>query len=242
MTIEQFHREFKVFFDKTDSSSYPEFLPGEIDIYLNEGQDRIIKQRYGRDNIYNRGFEEMQKRTDDLKELVVTKFTSLSQATPYQDVGDNVYRADLADLYENVDLTTSSTEEYMFYLKSIVQTCDGSCCSWSRVKLVQHDDIASVITDPFNKPTKGRPIIFFEDGDIFIWTAPGKTINGFQVTFLKRAAQLNLGGYSATPRTDCELNEHMHKELLQVAITIALENLASPRVQSQIPVNENKVE
>jgi len=241
MTIEQFHREFKVFFDKADSSAYPEFLDGEIDIYLNEAQERIVKQRYGKNNVYRSGFEEIQKRTEDLKELVVTKFTSLSQNTAYQDVGDNVYKADLKDLYDDANLNTTASEEYQFFLKAIAETCQVNdnqleCCTWSRVKLVQHDDISTVANDPFNKPKKGRPIIFFEEGSIFVWTAEGYEVNGFQVTFIKRPAVMNIGTYGSVV-TECELSEHLHKELLQEAIQVALENIGSPRVQTQGPLN-----
>ena len=237
MTIEQFHIEFKVFFDKTDSDAYPEFLDGEIDIYLNEAQERIIKQRYGKNNIYRAGFEEGQKRTEDLKNLVTTKFTSLSSETVYSEVGDNVYRADIQSLFDDLALTTSAEEEYQFYLKSVVRSCDSNaCCTWSKVKLVQHDDISSIAGDPFNKPKQSRPIIFFEDGDIFIWTAAGITIEGFQVTFIKRPALVNIGTYGGI-RVDCELSEHLHKELLQEAIQIAIENIGSPRIQTQGPVN-----
>lgn len=242
MTIQQFHREFKVFFDKTDSSAYPEFLDGEIDIYLNEAQERMVKHRYGKNNIFRSGFEEIQKRTDDLKNLVITRFTSLTQATAYQEIGDNVYRADLGSLFTDAALTVSATEDYQFYLKSIAKSCkaDG-CCAWSRVKLVQHDDISSMATDPFNKPTYTRPVIFFEDGDIFVWTGNSNTVDGFQVTFIKRPVQLNIGTYGS-PVAECELSDHLHKELLQEAIQVALENIGSPRIQTQGPVNVQKTE
>jgi len=237
MTIEQFHREFKVFFDKADSAAYPEFLDGEIDIYLNEAQERIVKQRYGKNNIYRSGFEEIQKRTEDLKELVETRFCTVTSETAYQYIGDNVFRADIQSLFVDAGLTQPATEEYQFYLKSIAQTCDDNdCCSWSRVKLVQHDDISTVAEDPFNKPKKNRPIIFFESGDIFVWTADGNTIDGFQVTFIKRPATMDIGTYGGAV-TECELSEHLHKELLQEAIQIALENIGSPRTQTQGPLN-----
>lgn len=237
MTIQEFHTQFKVFFDKTDSAAYPEFLDGEIDIYLNEAQERIVKQRYGKNNIYRAGFEEVQKRTDDLKNLVETKFCPLTPATVYTEVGENVFRADLDSLFDDAGLNNQAEEVYQFYLKSMARTCDSNdCCIWSRVKLVQHDDISSIGGDPFNKPMQSRPIIFFEGGDIFVWTAPGLTVEGFQVTFIKRPAQVNIGTYGQ-PVVECELSEHLHKELLQEAIQIAIENIGSPRVQTQGPVN-----
>ena len=236
MTIEQFHREFKVFLDKVDSSAYPEFMDGEIDIYLNEAQERIIKQRYGKNNIYGKGFEEMQKRTDDLKNLVKTKYAEVTPADEYMDVGDSVYKANLDTLYDDINLTSVSGSKYQFYLKSLAESCENECCNWSRVKLVQQDDLSSIVYDPFNKPKKNRPVIFFEDGDIYIWTGKNATVNKFQVTFLKQPNQMNIGTYGS-PKVECELSEHLHKELLQEAVKIALENIESPRTQTHIPVN-----
>lgn len=232
MNIAQFHREFKIAFDKADSEAYPEFLDGEIDYYLNEAQDRFIKQRYGVNNIYRAGYEQIQKRTDDLKALVVSRYASISPVNHYTVVGDNVYRADISDLFTDVDVTLQAPEEYMLFVKAIAQTCVNDCCEWSKVKLVQQDDLSSLTLDPFNKPKVNKPIIFFEDNDIFVWTADGATIGGVLVTFIKRPAQMNLGTYGGV-LTQCELSEYTHKEILQQSVRIALENIESPRQQSQ---------
>lgn len=241
MTIEQFHLEFKVAFDKVDSSAYPEFESGEIDIYLNEAQDRFVKQRYGYNNIYGVGFEQIQKRTEDLKEIVKSRYTALEKVDSYEEMGMNVYKADIYDLYQDKGLTTASTDEYMFFIKALANSCSDTCCVFSKVKLVQQDDIATIIADPFNKPKLNKPIIFFEDGSIYIWTVEGATVDGFYVTFIKRPAKMNLGTYGGT-KTECELSEHTHKEIVQMAVGIALENIESPRQQTQEVLNVKKVE
>mgnify|MGYP003675943787 CR=1 FL=1 len=142
------HLEFKIFRDAVDSNAYPEMLDEEIDVYLNEAMDRVVKLRYGKNNLYRKGFEEIQKRTDDLKELVVSRFSNLS---------------------------------------------------------------------------------FFEEGDLFIWTTDDGTLTKFLITFIKKPIRMDLSA-----ATDCELSEHLHKEIVQTAVDISLENLQSPRVQSNI--------
>jgi hypothetical protein len=42
----------------------------EIDLELNRALQKFINQRYGRNNVYRTGFEESQKRIDDLRKLV----------------------------------------------------------------------------------------------------------------------------------------------------------------------------
>lgn len=241
MLIQQFHREFKIALDKVDSSAYPEFQSGEIDYYLNEAQDRFIKQRYGYNNIYRSGFEQLQKRTDDLKNLVVTRYASVSEVPHYKSAGYNVFKANISDLYNDLELESQATETYMLFIKALANTCADECCEWGKVKLVQQDDFSTLEKDPFNKPKLDKPIMFFEEGNIFIWAASGAVIDNFLVTFIKRPAQMNLGTYNG-PAVQCELSEYTHKEIIQMAVGIALENIESQRQQSQEILNTQKVE
>lgn len=241
MTIQQFHREFKIALDKVDSSSYPEFLDGEIDYYLNEAQDRFIKTRYGGNNLYRARFEEIQKRTDDLKELVVSNFALVSLATSYSSVGQNVYMADLSKLYTTIELDQLSGNSYMIYVKSLSSIKIDDCVKFVPNKLVQHDDINTLINDPFNKPNLTKNLIFFENGNIFIWATPEVTVESLFVTFIKRPAQMNIGTYG-NPIVECELSEYTHKEIVQLAVSIAIENIESPRVETQEPINISKIE
>ena len=71
MTIVKAHQEFKFRCDKLDALNYPNFFPEEIDLILNNAQQRIIKQRYGLSNNKRQSFEETQKRTEDLKNVTV---------------------------------------------------------------------------------------------------------------------------------------------------------------------------
>lgn len=241
MIVEQFHREFDITLDKVASEAYPEFLPAEKDYYLNEAQDRFIKTRYGKNNIYGVGFEEIQKRTDDLKNLVKSRFCTVSTVSHYSESGENIFRADINSLYSDEALITVSSDEYMLYLKSSAKTCIGTCCKYFKVKLVQQDDLASVANDPFNKPRADRPIIFFEDGNIFIWVDQGTTVQSMLVTFIKRPVQINIGTYGL-PKVECELSEYTHREIVQMAVQIALENISSPRTQTQEAINVKRVE
>jgi hypothetical protein len=241
MIIEQFHKEFKVHLDKTDSSSYPEFLPQEIDIYLNTAIDRFVKTRYGQNNIYRAGFEESQKRTDDLKNLVKSGFCKVSLVDYYTLTGQKIYRADLGTIYTDEAASIAGPDVYMLFLKCGVKSKIGTCQSYIDSKLVQQDDIEAVKGDPFNKPRSGKALSFFEDGDLFVWVAPEASVEAVLLTYLKKPAQVCLGSYGK-PKVECDLNEHTHKEILQIAIQIALENIGSPRTQTQELVNVQKVE
>ena len=84
--------------------------------------------------------------------------------------------------------------------------------------------------------------MIFEDGDIFVWTEAGASIENFLVTFLKRPAQLHKGTYGTMTPVQCELGEYTHKEIVQMAVKIALENIESPRQQTQEATNIQRME
>ncbi len=70
------HTEFKVGIDKTDSLNVPNFEPEERDLWLNKAQQRFILQRYGGSNPKRQSFEETEKRSNDLRELIVNNSLS----------------------------------------------------------------------------------------------------------------------------------------------------------------------
>ena len=69
--------------DKINSLQADMLLPQEIDIELNKTQDRFINTRYGKNNKYGKGFEESQKRIDDLRTLVVEYSNAVAYKEQY---------------------------------------------------------------------------------------------------------------------------------------------------------------
>jgi hypothetical protein len=252
MTVKEMHREVKISLDKVDSASLPEISPSELDFYLNEAIHRFVKTRYGRNNIYKRGYEEIQKRTEDLKAIVKTRYVALSVHELYSNAGLNVYKANLStisDVVNNVRVLDTESK-YMFFSKAKVLITSNGCSKWVKCELSQQDDFTAIAADPFNKALVYKPIVFFEDGNILIQSVEGCVVTDFLLTFIKIPTKVYLGTYplpnviftGPVPEIACDLSEHTHKEIVQLAVTIILENIGSPRVQSQIPVNLNNVE
>lgn len=72
MTIEEMHIAVNLGVQKIASFQVDNLLPQEIDHELNNAMHRFIKQRYSPEgNKYRDGFEQSQKRIDDLRALVV---------------------------------------------------------------------------------------------------------------------------------------------------------------------------
>lgn len=73
MTIQEMHIAVNLGVQKISSFQVDNLLPQEIDHELNVAMEKFIKQRYNPNgNKYREGFEQSQKRIDDLRNLVVT--------------------------------------------------------------------------------------------------------------------------------------------------------------------------
>jgi hypothetical protein len=93
MTVNEMHIAVNLGVQKIASFQVDNLLPQEIDHELNLAMTRFVKQRYSAmSNRYGRGFEQSQKRIDDLRTLVV-EHTGI---TSYQGV---VFNSNYSDIY-----------------------------------------------------------------------------------------------------------------------------------------------
>lgn len=225
MKIVEAHKLFDILLDKVASDSYAEVTPYEKDVFINLAIVEFVKTRYGKNNLYQAGFEEIQKRTDDLRSLVKNAFPEIT-AVPYE---NNTYRVHTNMLYLDEDKNTLNEDTYWFYLKGRALVNDSECgLKYKECKQVQQDDLNRVLKDPFNKPTKNRVILYFEDNDIFVKCADNNTIDNFKLTFLKQPAKVNVGTYGGQI-VEFDLPEHTHEEIIKMSVKNAIEVIESPR-------------
>ena len=71
--------------DKINSLQADMLLSEEIDIELNKSMIRFINTKYGKNNKYREGFEQSQKRIDDLRSLVTEYEESVTFKEQYND-------------------------------------------------------------------------------------------------------------------------------------------------------------
>ena len=88
MNVQQMHLAIQQGVDKINSLQADTLLSQEIDIELNKAVSRYINTRYSRNNTYRKGFEENQKRIDDLRNLV-KEFEG--SATFKEQLNDNIW-------------------------------------------------------------------------------------------------------------------------------------------------------
>lgn len=229
MTVNQLILSFKLKLDKIDSQAYPDILPQEIRFWLDEAADRFVKQRYERNNLKLKGFEESQKRTDDLRLAVKTETIPAVQSVDY---GTNVY-----------DVPFPS--DYRYLIKVQCEVLHLNCNSieeskWTTPYQVQQDDIHILLEDPFNKPRVDRPLYIIEGNDIVFYTDGTFEILNARITYIKLFDKLQPGlpntstPYQTGTTEYVELAEDTHAEIVDIAVKLALENIESQRYQSNI--------
>ncbi len=216
MTVSELHIAFKIGLDKIDSLGYPDILPEEIDFLLNQAADRFVKQRYGKTNTKREGFEETQKRTEDLKTIVKS-----AQLTP------NAY---------NINNISTTARFYTLPVdhRYIVQEqaditfndCHGTPITKKvLVRPIQHNDYDKIQTDPFNRPNDVKVLRLMAEGEVEIIAGTGFTLGTYYLRYIKIMIPVSI-----TANTTLELPVDTHQEVVDIAVDIALENIESKRV------------
>ena len=277
MTVEEMHVSFKMLLDKLDSLNYANISPEQIDFILNKEQDRFVKHRYDGAQARNKGFEESQKRSDDLRNI--TKSASLS---PQAVTSDNKKNGRF------ISLPSSSGEEYLFAIEeeavvvrkkcpekivasgSIVanqlyivfesaivydsvtvtpgEYFDGNANVFdytgtgkvyeavsevAEVKPTTHDKYNKIKNDPFNKP-----VVDNEDkqlrrlqfaGQMEILLPDDVALDSYTLRYIRKPRRISLSSL-----VDCELAEHTHQEIIDMAVSSTLESIESPRYRSNL--------
>lgn len=221
MTINEMHLQFKFGLDKLDALNYPNFLPEEIDLLLNQAQDRIVKQRYGLNNVKRTSFEETQKRTEDLKNIVRTIVL-----TP------QAYSA-TTNIDVNARFFLLQPDHWFIIQERVVlqYNCGSLITSRVKVKPISHVEFDTVITDAFKRPDNTKVLRLMDDSKVELIFASGTTIIEYRLRYLKRPVRVSI-----TTITNCELSDHLHQEIVDEGINIALESIEAKRNQTFNPL------
>lgn len=208
MTRNEMIVEGRLFMDKVHSDAYPELTKREWDVFLTEAQNRFFKTRYSRNNLYKKGYEESQKRRDDL-----SKITTIA----YLGKVDSVFN--LGTLYSDEALSIDSGFSYSFHLNSEAKT--NGCNVWESLDVVDLDTYNILKKDPFNRPDVDNPIATFIDKGINVEPES----ESLKITCVRLPKDIS-------ETQDCELAEHTHREIVQLAVNLVIESVESPRVQT----------
>jgi len=224
ITSADMYNAFLQFLNKEKTGSvYPE----EFEVLINAAQMEFIKNRYSK-------VEETQKRIDDLREIVV-----LNEIIP--NTGASVAGQERFVLPYNpsafviTPMNPSGTNHgYLFmmrvglYIKYIGNDCFSGTSGMLKVKPMTSDKREEIARDPFNKATDQR--LYYEiRGDYFgVYTGGQSYALQASIDYLRYPRDIKVLG---TP-VDCELSLHARQEIVDIAVRKKLEQIESPRYQS----------
>lgn len=241
MTIAEMHTQLNLRTQKINSNAFDNFLPEERDEYINLAISRFIKNRFMPESNYiGEGFEQSQKRYDDLRSLV-KKDESLTLTTVTMNVGQRgmfVDRGTLPNDYNylisircEVQYARTGVEYTVVANKRVIDGVEGTDYKeWiTKADIVQSDDIYTLLKDPFNTTSPSEPIADMHSNGIDVYTDDKFIVSKIIINYLKNPVTVSL-----STSTDCDLPEHTHDEIVDMAAELMLSDIGALGTGNQV--------
>ena len=101
---------------------------------------------------------------------------------------------------------------------------------------VQHDDIFTLLNDPFNTTKHTDPLTTIRGNNIDIYTNDIFIIDAVKITYIRNPKKISL-----SLGIDCELPEHTHQTVVDMTVSSILEGISDPRYKShEAEVSKNE--
>jgi len=221
MTVQEMHYAVDQGLQKVASSVYDYFLPEEVDFWLNRAQERYNKQRlYKQTDPKKVGFEGNVKRMDDLRMLITADYTD--GVTPQPTVN-----------FIDFDLPI----DYMFLVNARVtmhvnhcgeQVDDADPQVTRDLRIVEQDKVYQHQQNPFAKTKAEFPLAVVFDEEVRVFQEKERFIlKTLHLDYLRQPVDITL-----STSVDCELAEHTHHEIVDLAVKSIIEAIESPRYQT----------
>lgn len=209
-------------------------LPSDTIIsFINEAIDKFWKTRYSGLNYKQRGFEQDQKRTDDLRTLV-TKHTY--KDTDITKVNQEEYTVTLPDDYVILlgDTAGISSADGVInncwekdalgnYKIKYSDTIEGTIETVDRIK-------ENSLSEYRLKYTKAKPIRLIQDNTITLYTDGNYKVAEYTIEYLKKPSKVDLKTNPTDEYTD--LPSHTHMEVVKLTVQLILATLPNYNVYS----------
>lgn len=209
-------------------------LPSDtIMSFINEAIDKFWKTRYSGLNFKQRGFEQDQKRTDDLRTLVTKRtykdidITKVNQEKYTVTLPDDyvILLGDTAGIAPADGITNDCWEKDSEgnYKVKYSDTIEGTIETVDRIK-------ENSLSEYHLKYTKAKPIKLMQDNTITLYTDGQYKVAEYTIEYLKRPSKVTLVDTPTDEYTD--LPAHTHMEIVKIAVQLILGTLPNYNVYS----------
>ena len=209
-------------------------LPSDtIMSFINEAIDKFWKTRYSGLNFKQRGFEQDQKRTDDLRTLVTKRtykdidITKVNQEEYTVTLPDDyvILLGDTAGISPADGVINNCWEKDALgnYRIKYSDTIEGTIETVDRIK-------ENSLSEYRLKYTKAKPIRLIQDNTITLYTDGNYKVAEYTIEYLKKPSKVDLKANPTDEYTD--LPSHTHMEIVKLAVQLILATLPNYNVYS----------
>ncbi len=262
MTHKDIYTKFMIEYDKANvTSSYPSLTEYEVATVLDKAYNAIIAQKITGNNVRRSGFEADIKSISDLQPLITPVYLSTKKQgnTSNMSCGDlpedflyivEAFTADVNTFHIDSDKPKDDSDDTTEHatIEEETPTLSQNAIN-SPIEITTHDVARNFVVSRHNLPWVKIPIAYIENKKIYIMFDPidwreGDTFDGILLKYIRKpkpfAKDVSLFPAGSSyfdgegGKTVFELNETMAEELISLAISFALENVESPRLNAKL--------
>ena len=193
--------------------------------FINEAIDKFYKTRYSGINTKQQGFEQSQKRIDDLRSLVKTK--SYNDTDTNSDItnNDNTYSVTLPTDYVLMLGDTAGilptegneqcweTDENGDYIVKYSDTIEATIENIDR-------QLSNSLSEHLLKYCTARPLRLIQGDTVYMYTDGKYEVTKYTITYLSKPSFIDSSNITDTEYTS--LPEHTHMEIVKMAVQLYL--------------------
>ena len=233
MTHGDIYTKFMIEYDKAgEATSYPSLTKYEIATLLDKAYLAIIAQKLVGNNVRKSGFESDVKAIEDIRPLVTTK--RITDIVTEED--DAIKNAVQFKISSNLLYYITSKARY-----KIIQSDQSIIYPIDIVKLINHDQAQNFVSTSTNIPWIKNPVGYLENTIFTILfdnylnsNQTFKTIDKLILTYIQTPIKF----VNDTDDKVFELSDSMAEELINLAISFALETVEAPRLSSKLQTRQ----
>ena len=216
MTYENIYQKFMIEYDKAGiTSSYPSLTEYEAATILDKAYLALIAQKVTGNNPRRSIVESDTKAVSDLKGLIATGGCT------------NVANSD--SVVENRRKWSLPTG-FLYFIGGTIRN--------TPMKLIPHESAEKFFYTPYNNPWIKIPVCYIEGDCLFTLEEYNQSYTDtdiVNVTYIKEPSKFaNMQSNNINTSTTFECNDSMVEELISLAVTFALENVESSRLNTKL--------
>lgn len=247
MNIRQMQYEFGIQLNQFNEAL--QLTSDDILYWLNKAQERLVKDRFtGR--ALGVGFEQSFDLIADLQNLIERSHQIMP--TYAGEIANNNIFAEQGTLPSNYLYLISQRAAIYYQLPEIEYTINGGTnrreavpsakLKVSPTRYSQMDDLYKILDDPFNTTKRTSPLTTITGNSIFVYSDKTFLVKEIIIDYLRVPKKLSLVTPTDNTTNESELPEHLHKEIIQLAVDMFLQNTRElkQRLQRETPTSQQQ--